>query len=370
MGESRRVTSERDCSARRRQLGHRARGPPRRASGTTCGCGRAIRELVDGDARARASTRATCRTSRCRDRVTPTSDAARRARRRAVRRRSRCRRTACAPSLRAAAPSIAARRGPRQRDQGARDRLARSACRRCSREETGGGQPVVVLSGPSFALEVARGLPTAVLAASARRGGGGARAGAVPRAGAPALRQRRRRRRRDWRRAEERDRDRRRRRRGARARAQRDGRAHHARPGGDLAAGVRRRRPARDAGGPERPRRSRADLHRRSEPQPPRRASSSDAAGALDEILAGMRMVAEGVRTTGAALALGARHGIELPIAAQMAAVLDGRRSPREAVEALMGRSSGPKRTSMRPRAPRAGRRIHPWVFSTRSSSR
>ena len=46
---------------------------------------------------------------------------------------------------------------------------------------------------------------------------------------------------------------------------------------------------------------------------------------ALDEILGGMQMVAEGVRTTGAALALGARHGIELPIAAQMAAVLDGR---------------------------------------------
>jgi glycerol-3-phosphate dehydrogenase (NAD(P)+) len=58
----------------------------------------------------------------------------------------------------------------------------------------------------------------------------------------------------------------------------------------------------------------------------------------LNEILSGMRMVAEGVRTTGAALALGARHGIELPIAAQMAAVLEGRRSPLEAVEALMGR--------------------------------
>jgi glycerol-3-phosphate dehydrogenase (NAD(P)+) len=56
----------------------------------------------------------------------------------------------------------------------------------------------------------------------------------------------------------------------------------------------------------------------------------------LDEILSGMRMVAEGVRTTAAALALGARHGIELPIAAQMAAVLDGARSPRDAVEALM----------------------------------
>jgi glycerol-3-phosphate dehydrogenase (NAD(P)+) len=58
----------------------------------------------------------------------------------------------------------------------------------------------------------------------------------------------------------------------------------------------------------------------------------------LQEILAGMRMIAEGVRTTGAALALGSRHGIELPITAEMAAVLDGRRSPAEAVDALMGR--------------------------------
>jgi glycerol-3-phosphate dehydrogenase (NAD(P)+) len=58
----------------------------------------------------------------------------------------------------------------------------------------------------------------------------------------------------------------------------------------------------------------------------------------LDDILSGMHMVAEGVRTTRAALALGARHGIELPIAAQMAAVLDGSASPAEAVETLMGR--------------------------------
>ena len=56
----------------------------------------------------------------------------------------------------------------------------------------------------------------------------------------------------------------------------------------------------------------------------------------IDEILSGMRMVAEGVRTTHAALALGARHGVELPIAAQMAAVLDGRRAPLEAAEQLM----------------------------------
>lgn len=54
------------------------------------------------------------------------------------------------------------------------------------------------------------------------------------------------------------------------------------------------------------------------------------------EILGTMTAVAEGVRTTGAALALGARHGVELPIAAQMAAVLEGRTDPRAATEALM----------------------------------
>jgi glycerol-3-phosphate dehydrogenase (NAD(P)+) len=56
----------------------------------------------------------------------------------------------------------------------------------------------------------------------------------------------------------------------------------------------------------------------------------------LEQILSHMRMVAEGVRTTSAALALGARHGVELPLAAQMAAVLEGRSTARDAVEALM----------------------------------
>jgi glycerol-3-phosphate dehydrogenase (NAD(P)+) len=56
----------------------------------------------------------------------------------------------------------------------------------------------------------------------------------------------------------------------------------------------------------------------------------------LDEILAGMKMIAEGVRTTGAALALGARHGVELPIATQMAEVLAGRADVRSAIDALM----------------------------------
>ncbi len=58
----------------------------------------------------------------------------------------------------------------------------------------------------------------------------------------------------------------------------------------------------------------------------------------LAEILASTKMVAEGVRTTRAALELGARHGIELPIAAQMATVLEGRRDPKSAVYELMGR--------------------------------
>lgn len=58
----------------------------------------------------------------------------------------------------------------------------------------------------------------------------------------------------------------------------------------------------------------------------------------LHEILTELHMVAEGVRTTGAALALGRQHQVELPIAAQMAAVLEGSVSPRQAVETLMGR--------------------------------
>jgi glycerol-3-phosphate dehydrogenase (NAD(P)+) len=56
----------------------------------------------------------------------------------------------------------------------------------------------------------------------------------------------------------------------------------------------------------------------------------------LSDIVAGMKMVAEGINTTRAALALGERYGVELPIATQMAAVLDGRSDVRTAVEALM----------------------------------
>ena len=56
----------------------------------------------------------------------------------------------------------------------------------------------------------------------------------------------------------------------------------------------------------------------------------------VDEVLAGMKMVAEGVRTTDAALALGERHGVELPIATQVAALLEGRSDARTALYELM----------------------------------
>lgn len=58
----------------------------------------------------------------------------------------------------------------------------------------------------------------------------------------------------------------------------------------------------------------------------------------IAEIIASTKMVAEGVRTTSAALELGARVGVELPIAVQMAEVLAGRQTPSAAVGELMGR--------------------------------
>jgi glycerol-3-phosphate dehydrogenase (NAD(P)+) len=56
----------------------------------------------------------------------------------------------------------------------------------------------------------------------------------------------------------------------------------------------------------------------------------------MHDILAGMKMVAEGVRTTEAALALGRRHGVELPITAQVAELLAGRKDARTALYELM----------------------------------
>jgi glycerol-3-phosphate dehydrogenase (NAD(P)+) len=58
---------------------------------------------------------------------------------------------------------------------------------------------------------------------------------------------------------------------------------------------------------------------------------------ALSDILAGLGgKVAEGVLTTRAALGLARRHGIEMPIAEQMELILDEGKDPREAIKELM----------------------------------
>lgn len=59
----------------------------------------------------------------------------------------------------------------------------------------------------------------------------------------------------------------------------------------------------------------------------------------LEEILGGMRMVAEGVQTTYAAMDLAARLGVELPITRQMDAVLREGKPAREGLRELMERS-------------------------------
>jgi glycerol-3-phosphate dehydrogenase (NAD(P)+) len=63
----------------------------------------------------------------------------------------------------------------------------------------------------------------------------------------------------------------------------------------------------------------------------------------LPDILAGMRMVAEGVGTAGAILALAHEAGVELPIAEQVDAILHHGKSPREAIRDIMDRPPKPE---------------------------
>jgi glycerol-3-phosphate dehydrogenase (NAD(P)+) len=59
----------------------------------------------------------------------------------------------------------------------------------------------------------------------------------------------------------------------------------------------------------------------------------------LPAILAQLQgKVAEGVRTTSAALGLAAAHGVEMPITEQMAAILEHGKSPQDAIRELMAR--------------------------------
>jgi glycerol-3-phosphate dehydrogenase (NAD(P)+) len=59
---------------------------------------------------------------------------------------------------------------------------------------------------------------------------------------------------------------------------------------------------------------------------------------ALPDIVGSMRMVAEGVKTTYAAVALARRHEVEMPITEQVHRLLEGHVSPREAIRELMER--------------------------------
>lgn len=59
---------------------------------------------------------------------------------------------------------------------------------------------------------------------------------------------------------------------------------------------------------------------------------------APDEVLSGMSMVAEGVRTTRAGRDLARKHGVEMPITEQVYEVLFAGRDPRAAIGALMVR--------------------------------
>ncbi len=63
----------------------------------------------------------------------------------------------------------------------------------------------------------------------------------------------------------------------------------------------------------------------------------------LDDVLSEMHMVAEGVRTASPLVALAQAHGVEMPIAAQVAALLAGETSPAEALGALMERPPRPE---------------------------
>jgi len=63
----------------------------------------------------------------------------------------------------------------------------------------------------------------------------------------------------------------------------------------------------------------------------------------LDDIVSGMHMVAEGVKSAGPLVGLARAHGIEMPIAEQVQAIVEGRCSPAEALMNLMQRPSRPE---------------------------
>jgi glycerol-3-phosphate dehydrogenase (NAD(P)+) len=66
----------------------------------------------------------------------------------------------------------------------------------------------------------------------------------------------------------------------------------------------------------------------------------------LEDVLSGMRSVAEGVRTTRAAVDLAARHGVEMPISEAVYSILYEEVEPQVALARLMAREPKPERWS------------------------
>ncbi len=184
--------------------------------------------------------------------------------------------------------------------------------------------PFAVMSGPSFAVEVARGLPTAVTIASAdaalaesfMAALGGSRF--RPYLSADPIGAR------DRRRGQECAGDRLRHRRRARSRRQRPGGADHPRAGRNGAARARFGRRSRNLSRALRPRRSGPDLQRRAVAQLCAGFGARPWAKPC-AALAGRRSVVEGVATAAAVAGLAARLAIEMPLSQAVDAVLHHR---------------------------------------------
>ena len=244
--------------ARRRRLGHA------RSRSTACRAGHAVR-LWARDARDRRRDQRAARE--------PALSAGHDARRRHRRHHRPRRRRWTAPSCVLVVMPAQAMREVLGRAGAGVCRPARRSCSAprassatpaaCCREIAGEfwpDSPVAALSGPSFATDVARGLPTAVIVAARQAELARRARRALVGAAFPLLFLRRPDRRRDRRRAEERARHRRRRGRRRRPRRQRAGGHGHARLRRAAPHRRRLRRPAGDADGPVGPRRPGADL--------------------------------------------------------------------------------------------------------------
>jgi glycerol-3-phosphate dehydrogenase (NAD(P)+) len=67
----------------------------------------------------------------------------------------------------------------------------------------------------------------------------------------------------------------------------------------------------------------------------------------MDEIVGEMRMVAEGIKTSAVAVALGERHGVEMPIAQEVYQVIHHGRPAADAYRGLLRRAAGSERHGM-----------------------